>query len=77
MTYTLGFATAIYYFVKRQEINDTKEKANVTLNNIRNLNMQQWQYQQYQYQQQQQQEQPHQHNLPQEAIEMETGDRIA
>jgi len=62
MSVSLGLATIIYFFVKRTEINDTKQQASAILTSIRYMNMQQWQQQQWQqpYQQQQYGQQPYQ-----------------
>jgi len=49
MAFTVGFATIIYFFVKRKEINDTKRKASMMLNSARNVSTQQGQQQYRQY----------------------------
>jgi len=49
MGYSAGLATVIYFFVKRSEINETKQKTGSILNNIRYMSMQQGQQQYRQY----------------------------
>jgi len=49
MGYTAGLATVIYFFVKRSEINDIKQKTGSILTNIRHMGMQQGQQQYRQY----------------------------
>jgi len=57
MAHTLGLATIIYFFVKRSEINETKQRYTALTSNIRNMSVQQGYQQQYQ-------QQPYQYNQP-------------
>jgi hypothetical protein len=63
-SYSLGIATIIYFFVKRDEIRATKQMCSQTLANVRNMNMHQAAQQQAYYQAQVASQVPTQQSYP-------------